>query len=80
MDIIVVRTFFLWCTIINVGLLILTGLIFTLGREFVYRIQSRWYPMPKESFNVVIYAFIGFFKVVVIVFNLVPLVALTILT
>ncbi|MFH1487113.1 MAG: DUF6868 family protein [Chloroflexota bacterium] len=34
--------------------------------------------MPRETFNVAIYSFMGLFKVFVFVFNLVPYVALVI--
>jgi len=79
MDIAAVRTFFMWCSILNVGLLILSSLILTFARGWVYRKHSRWYPIPEESFNVVIYSFIGLFKLFVYVFNIVPFVALAIM-
>ena len=78
MDIATVRAFLMWCTIINGGLLLLSFLIFALAGDVVYRVHSRWYPMPRETFNVVIYSFIGLFKIVVILFNLVPYLALVI--
>jgi hypothetical protein len=44
----------------------------------VYRTQSKWFPLPRETFNVVIYSFLGLFKIVFLVFNVVPYVALLI--
>jgi hypothetical protein len=41
--------------------------------------HSKWFPMPREMFNVVIYSFIGLFKIVFLVFNVVPWVALLII-
>ena len=38
--------------------------------------HSRWFPMPRQTFNVVIYSFLGVYKIAVFVFNLVPYVAL----
>jgi hypothetical protein len=46
--------------------------------DFVYRLQSRWFPLPRESFNVVIYSFLGLFKIFFIIFNVVPYLALLI--
>ena len=79
MDIKVIQTFFMWCTIINTGLLVLTGMIFTFAGDWVYRVQSKWYPISRDAFNVVIYSFIGLFKLFFITFNLVPYVALLII-
>ena len=79
MDIEVVTRFFMWCTIINAGLLIFWALMCFLGLGFVHRMHSKWFPMPRETFNVVMYSFLGFYKIVVIVFNIVPYVALQII-
>lgn len=73
--------FFMWCTILNVAFLVLSFLIvaFGFGRDFVYRMHSKWFPMPRETFNVVIYSFIGVYKIFVLVFNIVPWIALIII-
>ena len=78
MDIDTVRAFFMWCTIINGGLLILSSLICACAGDWVHRRHSKWFPMSREAFNVAIYSFIGLYKIFVLVFNLVPYVALLI--
>jgi len=78
MDIETVTRFFMWCTILNVALLVLSSLICVCAGDWVYRIHSKWFPIPRETFNVAIYSFLGFFKIVFIVFNVVPYVALLI--
>jgi len=42
-------------------------------------LQSRWFPIPREAYDVTIYAFLGGFKIVVIVFDVVSYVALSII-
>ncbi|MBM4277317.1 MAG: hypothetical protein FJ130_05445 [Deltaproteobacteria bacterium] len=79
MDIQTVRTFFMWCTIINGGLLIFSFLTCAYAREWVYRMHGKWFPMPRETFDVVIYGFIGIMKVFVLMFNLIPYIALVII-
>ena len=78
MDIQTVTTFFMWCTIINGALLVLWTTMLISAPDFVYRMQSKWFPIPRESFNVVIYSFIGLFKIIFLIFNVVPYVALLI--
>ncbi len=78
MDIATVRGFFMWCTILNGGLLVLSSLILTFASDWVYRMHSKWYPIPREAFNVVIYSFVGIFKIFVLMFNLGPYIALVI--
>ena len=76
MDIATIRAFFLWCTIINAGLLVLSFLLCVSAGDWIYRMHSRWFPISRESFNVAIYSFLGLFKIFVLAFNLVPYLAL----
>lgn len=71
--------FFMWCTILNVVLLAFSFMIFAFASDFVYRMHSKWFPMPRETFNVVFYSFIGAYKLFVYVFNIVPWIALVII-
>ena len=79
MDIPSIRAFFMWCTIIDVGFLILTILICAGAGDWIYRMHSRWFPLSKEAFNTVIYSWIGLLKIFIIIFNLVPYLALVII-
>ena len=78
MDIITVRAFFMWCTIINVSLLILSFMVCALAGDWVYQMHSKLFSISREAFNVAIYSFLGLLKIFVLVFNLVPYIALTI--
>lgn len=76
MDIKTLIGFFKWCTIINVALFAFTAIMFLLVPELVYRTQSWFFPLPRETFNLVLYCFLGMYKLMIIVFNIVPLIAL----
>ena len=78
MDIQTLTSFFMWCTIINGGLLLLWIMVYLVAPDLVYRTQSRWFSTPRETFNVVFYSFLGLFKVFFLMFNVVPYVALLI--
>ena len=54
MDIVTVKSLFMWCTLLNVVVLTISFLICTAAGDWVYRMHSKWFPMPRESFNVVI--------------------------
>jgi len=81
MNIEMLTEFFMWCTILNVAFLVLSLSVvaFGFGGDFVYRMHSKWFPMPQETFNTVMYSFIGIYKIFVFVFNIVPWIALTII-
>ncbi len=75
MDIIIVKTLLMWCTIINVLLLALSFLVCAFAGDWIYGMHSKWFPISREAFNVAIYSFLGLFKILVLVFNLVPYLA-----
>jgi hypothetical protein len=79
MDITIVRAFFMWCTIINVALMILTFLISAFAGDWAYKMHSKLYPISRETFNVAIYCFLGLYKIFIIMFNLIPYVAVSII-
>jgi hypothetical protein len=60
------------------GLLVLSSLIFLCAGDWVYGIHSKWFSISRETFNVAIYSFMGLYKILVFVFNLIPCVALLI--
>ena len=78
MDIQTLTTFFMWCTILNGGLLVLWTAMLILAPNWVYRTQSKWFPISRETFDIVIYSFLGVFKIVFLFFNVVPYIALLI--
>jgi hypothetical protein len=79
MDIQILTTFFMWCTIINGGIFTLWVVLFMSAPNLVYRTQSIWFPIPQETFNVFFYSFLGLFKIVYLVFNVVPYIVLLII-
>ena len=72
-------TFFMWCTILNIGILVVWTIVFGLAPDFTYRIQTKLFPMPRETFNVVVYSGLAIYRIVFVAFNLVPYVALVII-
>jgi len=80
MDVYAVRACVMWWTIIDAALLTLSFLICACAGDWVYRMHSRWFPISRQAFDVAIYSFLGLFKILFIVFNVVPYVALLIAT
>jgi hypothetical protein len=79
MDIQTLTAFFMWCTLINGGILILWSVLFMAAPNLVYRTQSRWFSLSRENFDLIFYCFLGVFKLLFIFFSLVPWIALSII-
>ena len=78
MDVETLRAFFMWCTIINVVLMCISFIFCAFTGGFVYRMHGKWFPMSRETLTVVLYSYMGIYKIFIIMFNLVPYLALLI--
>ena len=75
-----IRDALLWCFVINMGLLLWWVLLLTLAHDWVYRMHSKWFNVSVEKFDAIHYAGTSFFKIIIFAFNLVPYLALLIVT
>ena len=74
----IIRDVFAWCSVINIALLLCWFIIFSLARGWIYKMHSKWYNLSPDAFDAIHYAGIVFFKMLILVFNLVPYLAMRI--
>lgn len=80
MDIQSLTTFFGWCSVINGGLFAFIAFFMMLAPNIVYKVQSKFFTLEREYFDRVIYAFLGAWKLLFLFFNLVPYIALKLIS
>ena len=71
-----VKEFLVWCLVLNYSLLIVWFLLFWCWHDGYYRLHSRWFPISLDQFNLVHYALMGIYKILIFIFNLMPLLAI----
>ena len=79
MNVEALTSFFMWCSILGTGLYFFWVLCVVLMPEFIYGVQTRWFPISRETYNIVMYSFLGVFKIVLILFAIIPYVSLLIM-
>lgn len=70
------RGFFLWCSLINYGILLLWALPVMFWRDGLYRLWGRWFRLSYEQFDAINMGGITLYKIGIILFNIVPCIAL----
>jgi len=70
------RSFFLWCSVINIAILLVWAALATLGRDWLYRLVSRLFRISPEQLDMLNLAGITLYKRGVLVLNIVPCIAL----
>ena len=73
------RSFFLWCTVINFGLLLVWALVATIGRNLVYGLCRRVFRVSPEQFDLLNLGGITLYKMAIFLLNLVPCIVFHIL-
>ena len=71
--------FFGWCIVLNGSILVLWAGVLFLIPDLAYRTQKSFVSISKEDFGRIFYFLIGLYKVLFIVFNVAPYIALKIL-
>jgi len=72
--------FFGWCTVINIGIYLLTVFALTAMRDFVYRINGKIFKISEEDVARVSFQYVGAYKLIITVFCFVPWVALKVMS
>ena len=67
-----------WCSLINVALLLISYMFIVFAHDWMFRIHTRWFKLSSEKFDAIHYAGIGLFKMAIVIFNVVPYLALRI--
>lgn len=70
------RNALLWCTVINYALLLVWSVAYVVARERVHRLWGYWFRLSAEQFDMLGFVSIAVYKVGVLLFNLVPCIAL----
>lgn len=74
----IITEFFMWCSIINVSIIFISVIVFSLFSNFSYKNNKNLFSGNQIEFKKVIYTILLYYKVLVIVFNIVPFLVLTI--
>ena len=74
------KEFLIWSTAINYGVLIAWFGVFVCAHDWLYRTHTRWFKLSPENFDALNYGGVAIYKIGVMLLNLVPLVALLIIS
>jgi hypothetical protein len=61
-----------WSTLVNWGILLLWTLFIVFAPKFVFSLHSRFFKLTQSQFDTVHYSAMAGYKLLIIVFNLVP--------
>ncbi|MAM69655.1 MAG: hypothetical protein CMP91_00735 [Gammaproteobacteria bacterium] len=65
-----------WSALINYIVLLIWAGFILFGRQFVYRLHGSFFKLSNEQFDMIHYTAMAAYKLLILVFNLVPFVVL----
>jgi len=69
-----------WCSVINIGLLILASIFLVIVRGPISKIHTKMFGLSEADISRAYFQYLAQYKIAILVFNLVPYVALKIMT
>ena len=79
MDSAELRNLLLYCTIINYVILIIWFVALIVARNALYQFHTRWFKLSPDAFDAIHYGGMSVYKIGILLLNLVPLIALSLL-
>ena len=74
----ILRVFFGWCSVINIGLLIFSSILIIAIRGTASRLHSKMFNLDESFVSQAYFQYLAQYKIAIIVFNIVPYFALRI--
>ena len=79
MNIETLHEFLGWCTVINFGVLVVGAIKVLALRDWATKIHARMFQVDEEWVRRSYFMFFGYYKIAILVLNLVPYIALSIM-
>lgn len=70
---------FKWMAIINIGLLLFSSVLVIVLKNVMGKLHGKLFGIKEESVSIMAYGYLGMFKVLIIVFIIVPYISLLII-
>ena len=79
MNMMQLSNFLLYSLLINYGILIIWFVVFVFAKEWMKRLHGQWFKLSDQQFDALHYGAMAVYKIGVLLFNLVPFIALKML-
>jgi hypothetical protein len=73
-------TFFGWCSIINIGVLVFSMIVILALRGPISRIHSKMFGVSQANLPSAYFQYLGSYKIAIFIFNVVPYFSLNIMS
>ncbi len=75
-----VTAFFGWCSILSIGILLYTTIMLSVFKGFAKSMHTKWFGISEEQLDTLYFNFLGHLKLAIIMLNIVPYIALRIIS
>lgn len=79
MDMEQITAFFKWMTLINIGIFLISAVSAMALKKVMGRLHAKWFGIDEVRIAELQYAWLGNYKIFIVVFNIVPFFALSLM-
>jgi len=73
-----IKIVLLWCVVINYAILMIWFVAFVFAHDWMYGMHLRWFSLSAETFDAIHYAGLAVYKLGILLFFLIPLIAIVV--
>ncbi len=77
-DLTVLAAFLGWCSVINIAILFYATIVLAFWRDFAKSLHAKIFGVSESDLDLMYFKYLAYYKLLIIVFNLVPYFALRI--
>jgi Family of unknown function (DUF6868) len=71
--------FFGWCSAINIGMFVFAAIILMILKEPISKLHSKLFGLNQGSLPLIYFRYLGNYKIAILMFNIVPYIALKVM-
>ena len=75
----ILTTFLGWCSVINIGVLVLSTIALKVMREAILNIHSNMFGVNQADLPLIYMQYLGSYKIAILILNLVPYISLKVM-
>lgn len=79
-QLVLIKSFLGWCSIINICFFLFSTLALTLFRKDVLNLHSKIFDLDKTALNLEYFKYLAIYKIAILIFYIIPYLALVIMT
>ncbi len=75
-----IEQFLFWCGLINTGMLMISFIMILFMKRLIFKTHGKMFGLDEDFISKALYTYVGFYKILIFMFNIIPFIAVKIIS